>query len=82
MIGKYLAAAKSGEEVASVPPVVKIGDVSVTTYTVTSGDTLEVIATKQLGSSTRWKELWEINRDRLASPYLLVVGMALYLPAE
>ena len=46
------------------------------------GDTLETIATKQLGSIARWKELWEMNRDRLASPYLLRAGMEIYLPAE
>lgn len=50
-------------------------------YTVASGDTLWSISRKQFGDSARWKELLELNRDRLPQPEALRVGQVLRVPA-
>ncbi len=48
--------------------------------TVQKGDTLSVIAGRELGDAGRWKDIWQANRDRLASPHLIEVGDQLALP--
>jgi nucleoid-associated protein YgaU len=55
------------------------GDV---TYTVKAGDTLSTIAKKELGSTKRWNEIWDLNRTRLPDPAKIVVGMKLTLPKK
>jgi nucleoid-associated protein YgaU len=55
------------------------GDV---TYTVKAGDTLSSIAKKELGSTKRWKDIYELNRTRLPDPAKIVVGMKLTLPKK
>jgi len=53
------------------------------TYVVQEGDTLFDIARYELGKSTRWVEIAELNRDVLGDDYdLLSVGMELTLPAK
>jgi nucleoid-associated protein YgaU len=59
-----VAAVKSGEKV----------------YTVRSGDTLSGIARDQLGKMTRWQEIWELNKNRIANPNLIEIGWELVLP--
>lgn len=49
------------------------------TYTVQSGDTLGSIAVKVHGSSLKWQEIYELNRDRLSSPTSLQVGQRLLI---
>ena len=51
-----------------------------TVYTVRRGDTLSRIAQRELGSTERWRELFEANRDRLRTPAELEVGTRLRLP--
>lgn len=52
-------------------------------YTVRAGDTLLGIARSELGSAARWRELCEINRDRLEDCDLIFAGMTLRLaPAQ
>jgi len=50
-------------------------------YVVASGDTLSGIALAALGSSKKWPELLELNKDKLPKPEALKVGMKLKLPA-
>lgn len=52
-----------------------------TTYTVMPGDTLSQISTKKLGTSRRWEEILDLNRDKLPDEYSLRAGMVLKLPA-
>jgi ABC-type amino acid transport substrate-binding protein len=59
-----VAAVKSGEKV----------------YTVRPGDTLSGIARDQLGKMTRWQEIWELNKNRIANPNLIEIGWELVLP--
>jgi len=54
------------------------GDVLV--YIVERGDTLIGIARKVLKDESRWREIYELNRDVLESPDVLLVGMKLKLP--
>lgn len=49
-------------------------------HKVQSGDTLSGIAEKYLGSSARYMEIYEMNRDRLRTPHDLRVGKAIRVP--
>ncbi len=48
--------------------------------TVRRGDTLSSIAERELGSSTRWTDIFRINRAQLSDPDELAVGMRLVVP--
>ena len=50
------------------------------TYTVQAGDTLSKIAEAKLGSADKWKELWELNRDRVANQNLIYPRLVLLMP--
>lgn len=47
---------------------------------VEKGDTLSLIAKRELGSVDRWPELWDLNRDRFPNPHLIEVGDEVVLP--
>lgn len=49
-------------------------------YTVQFGDTLSEIAERFLGTQTRYRDIYEANRDRMASPDQLKVGKAIRIP--
>lgn len=49
-------------------------------YEVKAGETLSIIAQKQLGSTGRYKEIYDLNKDRLASPDIIYVGTLLKMP--
>lgn len=53
-----------------------------TSYTVEKGDTLWKIAQKLLGQGTRWRELYELNKDVIQNPNELASGVLLKLPKE
>lgn len=53
---------------------------SATTYVVEDGDSLWVIADRVYGQGIRWKEIFEANRDQLASKDDLRVGQVLRIP--
>jgi ABC-type amino acid transport substrate-binding protein len=50
------------------------------TYTVRAGDTLTRIAAAQLNDINRWKEIWELNRDRVANENLIYPRLVLLMP--
>ena len=52
------------------------------THTVRPGDTLSSIALQHLGGSSRYAEVFELNRDLLASPDALQIGMELKIPPK
>lgn len=52
------------------------------TYTVQKGDSLSDIAKKTLGSSRRWSEIVDMNKDVLDDENALVVGVTLKLPSR
>lgn len=49
-------------------------------YTVKAGDSLSRIAKNQLGSSSRWIEIYRANRDKIRNKNLLRTGMKLTIP--
>jgi nucleoid-associated protein YgaU len=51
-------------------------------YEVKAGDTLSTIAQKELGSTKRWSEIFNLNKARLPDPAKIVVGMKLTLPPK
>jgi ABC-type amino acid transport substrate-binding protein len=50
------------------------------TYTVKPGDSLSKIAASQLGSPDRWKEIWNLNRERVANENLIYPKLVLLMP--
>ena len=52
------------------------------TYTVKGGDTLSYIARCLLGDSSRWRELYALNRELIKNPNLIYPGMVLALPED
>lgn len=51
-------------------------------YRVRKGDTLSAIAARLLGSSLRYREIFEANRDRMRSPNDLRPGILLRIPVR
>lgn len=49
-------------------------------YTVQSGDTLSGVAAKTLGTTRKYEAIYEANRDVLATPNSLRIGMKLRIP--
>ena len=52
-----------------------------TRYEVKSGDTLSDISKRLYGRASLWNQIFEANRDQLAEPHALKVGMKLVIPA-
>ena len=50
------------------------------TYTVRVGDTLSKIADSELKNMSRWKEIWDLNRDRVANENLIYPRLVLLMP--
>jgi len=50
------------------------------TYTVVAGDTLSKIAASQLKDQARWKDIWDLNRDRVANENLIYPRLVLLMP--
>jgi nucleoid-associated protein YgaU len=51
-------------------------------YRVSRGDTLSGIAQQHLGRSSRWRQIYGMNRDQLPDANSLTTGMVLRLPAD
>ena len=51
-------------------------------YRIGSHDTLTTIARAHLGRSSRWIQIYELNRDHLKSPEELQIGTSLRLPLD
>ena len=50
------------------------------TYTVKKGETLSIIALRQLQDMQRWREIFELNKGNLASPDIIYEGTVLIMP--
>lgn len=49
-------------------------------YTVVAGDSLSKIAKKLYGDGTKWKQIFEANRDTVKNPDLIHPGQVLKIP--
>ncbi len=56
--------------------------VSTKEYIIQKDDTLSKIAQEQLGRASRWKYLYELNKDRIKDPNKLKVGQKIIIPIE
>lgn len=50
-------------------------------YNVKKGDCLWNIAKKQLGDGSRWKEIYDLNKDKIQNPNLIYPNQTLTLPS-
>jgi nucleoid-associated protein YgaU len=53
---------------------------SARTYTVQAGDSLSKIAKREYGDASKWKAIYEANRDKISNPDLIHPGQALTIP--
>jgi nucleoid-associated protein YgaU len=67
---------QSGSSSAAMPEV----EAAQPTYTVQKGDSLSKIAKRQYGDGSKWKALFEANRDIIKNPDLIYPGQVLKLP--
>jgi peptidoglycan-associated lipoprotein len=72
--GKFLV-----EEEKAVEGAIQV---STREYIVQKGDSLSRIAQRELGSSHRWKYLYELNKDRIKDPNRLRAGQKIIIPEE
>lgn len=49
-------------------------------HVVKEGESLWLISKKELGAGSRWKEIYDANRDQLSSPEALKTGLKLRVP--
>jgi nucleoid-associated protein YgaU len=49
-------------------------------HVVQEGESLWLISKKELGAGSRWKEIYDANRDQLSSPEALKTGLKLRVP--
>jgi lysM domain protein len=49
------------------------------TYTVKTGDYLMLIAKKELGNANKWREIYELNKDKIKDPNLIYPGQVFKL---
>ena len=69
---------KSGGSTSAEAPQ---GEAITRTYTVVGGDSLSKIAKKILGDGSRWKEIFEANKDTIKNPDMIHPGQVLKIPS-
>jgi nucleoid-associated protein YgaU len=57
-----------------------VGEPSVTTYVIQRGDLLSTISKKFYGTTGKWREIYEANRDVISNPDVLSVGTEIVIP--
>ena len=72
--------AQSAQTPAQTPVSVRRDTPS--SYVVQPGDTLSSISRKAYGSPNKWREIYNANRDRLATPEALKPGQTLKIPKQ
>ena len=76
-------AAKAAAEAVETPAVAATPEAAPAaseTYVVQGGDTLSRIATRVYNDPNKWREIYDANRDALASPQSIKVGQTLVIP--
>ena len=52
------------------------------TYTVVKGDSLYKIAKAKLGDGSKWKEIYNLNKDKIKDPNVIQIGQVFKLPSS
>jgi nucleoid-associated protein YgaU len=52
------------------------------TYTVVQGDSLSKIAKREYGDASKWRQIYQANRDVIDNPDLIEPGQNLIIPDE
>src|SRR6185436_12041946 len=76
---KPTVVAKEEPKEPATPPVVK-SEPELRIYTVVQGDTLYGISIKVYGTPRHYQKIYELNRDRIADPNRLQIGINLKMP--
>jgi nucleoid-associated protein YgaU len=66
--------------VAPAPVAAPQSNAPATSYTTAPGDTLWGIAQKLYGRGDRWPVIYDANRNKIASPQTMAVGIQLVIP--
>ncbi|MEV0896107.1 LysM peptidoglycan-binding domain-containing protein [Actinoplanes sp. NPDC049802] len=66
-------------QVLFLPPAQPTGPIP-RLYTVKPGDSLSRIAREKLGNESRWREIFNLNREVIADPDRIIPGQVLVLP--
>ena len=74
----YVSATKTPENTAKQNT--SSADSKYNIYTVQSGDNLWAIAERQLGSGSRWQEIYDLNKNVISNPDLIQPGWNLKIP--
>ena len=77
---KYAEATKTEPVKDVVPEPTQPQEDQYSTYTVKSGDTLSKIAQSQLGVSSKWRDIYDLNKDIISNPNLIYPGQKLKIP--
>jgi nucleoid-associated protein YgaU len=52
------------------------------TYTVVEGDSLSKIAKREYGDASKWRQIYQANKDVIDNPDLIEPGQNLIIPDE
>nr|DAJ03030.1 MAG TPA: tail assembly protein [Caudoviricetes sp.] len=74
IVDKETAEGENTEGERSGEPVLE------SSYTVVKGDCLWSIAKKKLGNGNRWREIHQLNQDKVKNPNLIYPGQVLTMP--
>ena len=65
------------------PPVVnQPGTISPEYYEIKKGDSLSAIAKQQYGDATKWRTIYEANKDVIKNPDLIYPGQKIKIPKQ
>lgn len=68
-------------QVLFLPPKQPVGPIP-RLYTVRTGDSLSKIAREKLGNESRWRDIWNLNRDFIPNPDIIFPGQVIVLPTS
>lgn len=72
--------AGAGSSAPSARTAAASGAAGTQRYTVKAGDSLSRIAREAYGDASRWREIYEANRDTITNPDLIHPGQVINLP--
>lgn len=81
-MAKKIITAVTGLALAAGITVTSTTSAAAADYTVKEGDCLWKISKEQLGKGTRYKEIFEVNKDTIKDPRLIRVGQTLRIPGK